>query len=125
MTELVVVAVDTPGLLADVAGVLYANRIEVVDAAIYSRQPSDTTETPEALDVFRVRDSMGRPITSEARWAKVREDLEGVVLAGGSRRRRWSPPARARSRSPRGGRRSCRPSARSTTRSAATSRSSR
>ena len=79
MTELVVVAVDTPGLLADVAGVLYANRIEVVDAAIYSRQPSDTSETPEALDVFRVRDSMGRPITAEARWAKVREDLEGVV----------------------------------------------
>jgi len=79
MTELVVVAVDTPGLLADVAGVLYANRIEVVDAAIYSRQPSDSTETPEALDVFRVRDSMGRPITAEARWAKVREDLEGVA----------------------------------------------
>jgi [protein-PII] uridylyltransferase len=79
MTELVVVAVDKPGLLADVAGVLYANRIEVVDAAIYSRQPSDASETPEALDVFRVRDSMGRPITAEARWAKVREDLEGVV----------------------------------------------
>ena len=35
MTELVLAAADTPGLLADVAGVLYANRIEVVDAAIY------------------------------------------------------------------------------------------
>ena len=37
MTEMVLAAADVPGLLADVAGVLYANRIEVVDAAIYSR----------------------------------------------------------------------------------------
>jgi [protein-PII] uridylyltransferase len=79
MTELVLSAADTPGLLAEVAGVLYANRIEVVDAAIYSRQPADTSESPEALDVFRVRDSMGRPVTQEARWTKVRDDLEAVV----------------------------------------------
>jgi [protein-PII] uridylyltransferase len=79
LTELVLTAADTPGLLAEVAGVLYANRIEVVDAAIYSRQPTDQTESPEALDIFRVRDSMGRPVTAEARWTKVREDLEAVV----------------------------------------------
>jgi len=79
MTELVLSAADTPGLLAEVAGVLYANRIEVVDAAIYSRQPADMSESPEALDVFRVRDSMGRPVTQEARWTKVRDDLEAVV----------------------------------------------
>jgi UTP:GlnB (protein PII) uridylyltransferase len=53
MTEMVLAAADTPGLLADVAGVLYANRIEGVDAAIYSRQPADPKESPEALDVFR------------------------------------------------------------------------
>jgi len=63
MTEMVLAAADTPGLLAEVAGVLYANRIEVVDAAIYSRHPSDPSESAEALDVFRVRDSMGRPVT--------------------------------------------------------------
>ena len=79
ITEMVLAAADTPGLLADVAGVLYANRIEVVDAAIYSRHPTDASESPEALDVFRVRDSMGRPVTAEARWTKVREDLEAVV----------------------------------------------
>jgi [protein-PII] uridylyltransferase len=79
MTEMVLAAADTPGLLAEVAGVLYANRIEVVDAAIYSRQPADASESPEALDVFRVRDSMGRPVTQEARWTKVRDDLEAVV----------------------------------------------
>jgi UTP:GlnB (protein PII) uridylyltransferase len=47
MTELVVVAIDKPGLLADVAGVLYANRIEVVDAAIYSAPAVRHSETPE------------------------------------------------------------------------------
>jgi [protein-PII] uridylyltransferase len=79
MSEMVLAAADTPGLLAEVAGVLYANRIEVVDAAIYSRHPSDPSESAEALDVFRVRDSMGRPVTAEARWTKVRDDLESVV----------------------------------------------
>jgi [protein-PII] uridylyltransferase len=78
MTEMVLAAADVPGLLADVAGVLYANRIEVVDAAIYSRSGGGT-EAPEALDVFRVRDSMGRPVTAEARWTKVATDLEAVV----------------------------------------------
>jgi [protein-PII] uridylyltransferase len=78
MTEMVLAAADVPGLLADVAGVLYANRIEVVDAAIYSRSGGGT-EAPEALDVFRVRDSMGRPVTAEARWTKVATDLESVV----------------------------------------------
>jgi len=79
LTEMVLAAADTPGLLADVAGVLYANRIEVVDAAIYSRHSTDPSESPEALDIFRVRDSMGRPVTAEARWAKVSSDLEAVV----------------------------------------------
>ena len=36
-TEMVLAAVDVPGLLAEVAGVLHANRIDVLDAAIYSR----------------------------------------------------------------------------------------
>ncbi len=79
LTEMVLAAVDTPGLLAEVAAVLYANRIEVVDAAIYSRQPVDPGEVAEALDVFRVRDGIGRPVTDEARWAKVRDDLEAVL----------------------------------------------
>jgi [protein-PII] uridylyltransferase len=79
ITEMVLAALDMPGLLAEVAGVLYANRIEVVDAAIYSRHPVDPGEVAEALDVFRVRDSVGRPVTNEARWTKVRDDLEAVL----------------------------------------------
>ena len=79
ISEMVLAARDTPGLLADVAGVLYANRIEVVDAAIYSRAPSDPKDPAEALDVFRVRDSMGQAVMDEARWRKVRLELEAVL----------------------------------------------
>lgn len=79
LSEMVLAALDTPGLLAEVAGVLYANRIGVVDAAIYSRKPADTSEQAEALDIFRVRDSLGQAVTDESRWKKVRADLEAVL----------------------------------------------
>jgi [protein-PII] uridylyltransferase len=79
ISEMVLVALDTPGLLAEVAGVLYANRIEVVDAAIYSRDVTSPEERAEALDVFRVRDGMGQAVTDETRWKKVRADLESVL----------------------------------------------
>jgi [protein-PII] uridylyltransferase len=79
LSEMVLAALDTPGLLAEVAGALYANRIEVVDAAIYSRESASPGEAPEALDVFRVRDTIGRPVTDETRWKKVRSDLEAVL----------------------------------------------
>jgi [protein-PII] uridylyltransferase len=79
ITEMVLAARDTPGLLADVAGILYANRIEVVDAAIYSRAPADPKDPAEALDVFRVRDSLGQAVMDDARWRKVRTELEGVL----------------------------------------------
>jgi [protein-PII] uridylyltransferase len=84
ITEMVLAARDTPGLLADVAGVLYANRIEVVDAAIYSRAPGDPKDPAEALDIFRVRDSLGRAVTDDGRWRKVRQELE-AVLSGKAR----------------------------------------
>jgi [protein-PII] uridylyltransferase len=79
VTEMVLAALDAPGLLADVAGVLYANRIEVVDAAIYSRAPADPKDPAEALDIFRVRDSLGQAVMDDGRWRKVRQDLEAVL----------------------------------------------
>jgi [protein-PII] uridylyltransferase len=79
VTEMVLAARDTPGLLADVAGVLYANRIDVVDAAIYSRAPGDPKDPAEALDIFRVRDTLGQAVTDETRWRKVRQELEAVL----------------------------------------------
>ena len=78
VTEMVLAAKDVPGLLAEVAGVLYANRIDVLDAAIYSRE-SPAGGPSEALDIFRVRDTYGRPVTDEHRWKKIREDLEAVL----------------------------------------------
>jgi [protein-PII] uridylyltransferase len=80
VTEMILAAEDAPGLLAEVAGVLHANRIEVVDAAIYCRD-SSSGGPGEALDVFRVRDSYGRSVTDESKWKKIRQDLE-VVLSG-------------------------------------------
>jgi [protein-PII] uridylyltransferase len=80
VTELILAAEDAPGLLAEVAGVLHANRIEVVDAAIYCRD-SSSGGLGEALDVFRVRDGYGRSVTDPSKWTKVRQDLE-VVLSG-------------------------------------------
>ena len=79
ITEMVLAARDTPGLLAVVAGVLYANRIEVVDAAIYSRAPGDPKDPAEALDIFRVRDSLGHAVTDDVRWRQVRQELEAVL----------------------------------------------
>ncbi|MEA2700983.1 MAG: [protein-PII] uridylyltransferase, partial [Myxococcales bacterium] len=79
VTEMVLVAPDMPGLLAEVAGVLHANRLDVVDAAIYSRKATVPDQTAEALDIFRVRDSIGNAVTDENRWQKIRADLEAVV----------------------------------------------
>jgi [protein-PII] uridylyltransferase len=76
---MVLAARDTPGLLSAVAGVLYANRIEVVDAAIYSRASGDPQNPSEALDIFRVRDARGQAVVDDSRWRKVRQDLEAVL----------------------------------------------
>ncbi len=79
VTEVVLAARDTPGLLAEVAGILYANRVDVVDAAVYSRASSVPKDPAEALDIFRVRDSLGHAVTDETRWRKIRQELEAVL----------------------------------------------
>ena len=79
ITEMVLTAEDAPGLLAEVAGVLHANRIDVVDAAIYSRDSTGGGAPAEALDVFRVRDGYGRAVTDESKWRKIRQDMEAVL----------------------------------------------
>src|SRR6185436_17305820 len=53
--ELVVVADDVPGLLAKITGVLFANKLDIMDAAIFSREPFGSATKGEALDIFRVR----------------------------------------------------------------------
>jgi [protein-PII] uridylyltransferase len=79
--ELVVVADDVPGLLAKITGVLFSNKLDIMDAAIYSRQPWGENTTGEALDIFRVRPATAGARVDEARIAGIRRDLE-AVLAG-------------------------------------------
>jgi [protein-PII] uridylyltransferase len=78
-SDLVVIADDVPGLLAKVAGVLFANRIDILDAAIYSREPTGPGGRGEALDIFRVRRAPEGAVTDESRIAAIRKDLEAVL----------------------------------------------
>jgi [protein-PII] uridylyltransferase len=79
-SELVLAADDVPGLLAKVAGVLYANRIDILDAAIYSREPVfPLRKQGEALDVFRIRKEPDGAVTDEKRIDGIRRDLEEVL----------------------------------------------
>jgi len=80
-SELVLVAQDVPGLLARVAGVFFANRIDILDAAIYSREAVSGQSQGEAVDVFRIRKEPDGAVTDERRIASIRADLE-AVLAG-------------------------------------------
>jgi [protein-PII] uridylyltransferase len=79
-SELVLAADDVPGLLAKVAGVLHANRIDILDAAIYSREPVfPLRKQGEALDVFRIRKEPDGALTDERRIEGIRKDLEDVL----------------------------------------------
>ena len=87
-SELAVVAADVHGLLAALAGVLAANRVDVLDAMVGCRAAADagadlTPATTVALDLFYVRDLRGQAIpVDDARWARISSDLE-TLLAGG------------------------------------------
>jgi [protein-PII] uridylyltransferase len=79
-SELVLVAEDQPGLLSKVTGVLYANRIDILDAAIYSRdREARGDEQGEALDIFRIRKEPDGAVTEEHRIEAIRRDLEAVL----------------------------------------------
>jgi [protein-PII] uridylyltransferase len=77
--DLVVIADDVPGLLAKVAGVLFANRIDIVSAAIYSRDPPAGAATGEAVDVFHVRPASVAGVIDDEKASSVGRDLEAVL----------------------------------------------
>ncbi len=77
VSEVTVCADDVPGLLSRIAGVLLANRVDVLGAHITSRKLAGGGT--EAIDVFTTRDRYGRPITDAKRWARVEEDLARVL----------------------------------------------
>lgn len=78
-SEMVLTANDVPGLLAAVTGVLFANRIDILDAAIYSREPVREGEVAEALDIFRIRRAFHGAVTDETRLESIRRDLAAVL----------------------------------------------
>jgi [protein-PII] uridylyltransferase len=104
VAELVVVADDRPGLLADIAAVLAAGRLAVVTASIHTRRTEDGRT--EAVDVFDVRSPAGAegPAVDASRLARleaelarvIRGEVHGAALLSG----RPPAPAWARRRGP-------------------------
>jgi [protein-PII] uridylyltransferase len=90
VSDFTVCADDAPGLLAKIAGVLVAHRVDVLGAQIHTRVVSmsggggsgDGGPLVEALDTFTTRDRYGRPITDPARWQRVEQDLSRVLGEG-------------------------------------------
>jgi [protein-PII] uridylyltransferase len=77
VTEVAVVANDVPGLLARLAGVLSAHRIDVVAAVVSTVDPPGASRW--ALDLFYVRDRYDRPIPEDdPRWGQVAGDLAAI-----------------------------------------------
>ncbi|HEX4456626.1 MAG TPA: [protein-PII] uridylyltransferase [Polyangia bacterium] len=77
VSDFTVCADDAPGLLAKIAGVLVAHRVDVLQAQIHTRVVDGVVV--EALDTFMTRDRYGRPITDPARWQRVEADLTRVL----------------------------------------------
>jgi len=80
-SELTITAADRPGLLALVAGVLAAHRIDIQHAEVFS-SPDDGPRlgwaSARALDLFEVRGPAGGAL-EPARWRLARLDLRRVL----------------------------------------------
>ncbi len=80
VSEVDVAATDRPGLLATIAGVLAAHRIDIQHAEVFST-PADPALgwlSGRALDVFEVRGPDDGPV-EPARWRGARADLRRVL----------------------------------------------
>lgn len=72
-SDLVVVTRDFPGLFSLITGALAANRVNILSAQIHTRADG------VALDTLQVNEPTGEAITDEPRWARVFQDLRGVI----------------------------------------------
>ncbi len=94
-----VCAHDQPGLFSRIAGVFTLNRINILDAQVF------TWRNNTALDIFKVQPPPD-PIFEDEKWEKARGDLnlalegkldiEASLVACGGHKRRGRPPAMAR-----------------------------
>jgi [protein-PII] uridylyltransferase len=80
LAEVLVVALDRPGLLARLAAMLYVNRLDVQSAQVFSRS---TERGYEAVDVFTVRRLDADRGGLERLAAKLPRDLAGILAAEG------------------------------------------
>jgi [protein-PII] uridylyltransferase len=100
ISELAICADDAPGLLCKIAGVLLANRVDVLQAQIHTRRATSRGAAfVEALDTFTTRDRHGRLSADGARWQRIEEDL-GRVLNGAVSIEQLIDERRERSRLP-------------------------
>ena len=105
-SELAIVAPDAPGVLATIAAVLTANRINVLGAVLgHVDVPANLGGSRLVTDVFHVRDLKGEAIADDdSRWARMLADLrrllggapdpEAVATLIAQRRPRSTLPAR-------------------------------
>jgi [protein-PII] uridylyltransferase len=80
-SELAITAPDRPGLLALIAGVLTANRIDIQHAEVFSTPPDERTLgwlAGRALDLFEIRGPEDGAV-NPARWRTARRDLHRVI----------------------------------------------
>jgi len=59
--------------------VLFANKLDIMDAAIFSREPFGQMTSGEALDIFSVRPATPGAQIDEARIESIRRDLQNVL----------------------------------------------
>lgn len=78
--ELTLTAPDRPGLLATIAGVLAAHRIDIQHAEVFSTPKETQLDwiAGRALDVFEVRGPEGGAVERD-RWISARADLRRVL----------------------------------------------
>jgi [protein-PII] uridylyltransferase len=100
LADLVVVARDRPGLLADIAAILASHRLAIVTANIHTRTDRDV-----AFDVFSVRKAAidAGPPDADAALRVTRDLVElerGTVSAAELLARRPKPPAWSQRKSP-------------------------
>ncbi len=69
VTEIVIYAVDHPGLFSQLAGAISVSRGSIVDAKIF------TTNDGYALDVFSVQDAEGGPFGDAARVERLKQTI--------------------------------------------------
>ena len=72
-TEFTLVTTDQPGLFAKIAGVLTANRLDILSGQITTRADGIV------LDVFRVALGLGGLALEDEVWGRVNRDLERVL----------------------------------------------